>query len=72
MFEWIEIESSAMKAIGYNPEAETIYVRFNDGKEWWYSACPQQLWDELTMPGVSAGKFLNSVLRPKPNGRYVA
>lgn len=71
MFEWIAVESSAMTAIGYDPEAETIYVRFTDGKEWWYSACPQAVWDELNSPGVSAGKFLNAVLRPKPNGRYV-
>jgi hypothetical protein len=72
MFEWIPIVSTAMTARGYNPEAETIYIRFTDGKEWWYSACPQQVWDEFTAPGVSAGKFLHNVLKPKPNGRYVA
>ena len=60
MFEWMPIESTAMTAIGYDPEAETIYVRFTDGKEWWYSACPQAVWDEL-----------NNILKPKPNGRYV-
>jgi hypothetical protein len=72
MFEWITIESTAMTAIGYDPEAEIIYVRFTDGKEWWYSACTQQVWDEFTAPGVSAGKFLNGFLRAKPNGRYAA
>ena len=71
MFEWIPIESAAMTAIGYDPEAETIYVRFNDGKEWWYSACPQNVWDELNTPGVSAGKVLHCALKAKPNGRYV-
>jgi hypothetical protein len=72
MFEWIPIESKAMTAIGYDPEAETIYVRFTDGKEWWYAACGQVVWDELTTPGVSAGKFLHNVLKGKPNGRYAA
>ena len=47
MFEWIPIESKAMTPIGYDPEAEIIYVRFHDGKEWWYSACPQNVWDEF-------------------------
>ena len=72
MFEWIPVESKAMTAYGYDPEAETIYIRFNDGKEWWYAACTRQVWEEFTAPGVSAGKFLNNVLRPRPNGRYAA
>jgi hypothetical protein len=70
MFELIPIVSTAMTAIGYNPEAETIYIRSTDGKEWWYSACAKQVWDEFTAPGVSAGRFLHNVLKPKPNGRH--
>jgi hypothetical protein len=72
MFEWLPITSTAMTAIGFDPDAETIYVRFNDGREWWYGACSQQVWDEFTAPGQSAGIFLNKVLKGKPNGRYAA
>jgi len=72
MFEWIAIESKAMTAIGFDPDAETIYVRFTDGKEWWYSACPQQVWEEFNAPGQSKGVFLNKTLRGKPNGKYSA
>jgi len=72
MFEWIPIESKAMTAIGFDPDAETIYIRFTEGKEWWYSACSQQIWDEFTAPGQSKGTFLHKVLYGKPNGRYAA
>jgi hypothetical protein len=70
MFEWIPIESKAMKAIGFDPQVDTIYVRFNDDKEWWYSACPPSVWEEFIAPGQSKGIFLNKVLRTKPSGRY--
>jgi hypothetical protein len=72
MFEWSPVVSAAITAEGYDPEAETIYVRFTDGKEWWYSACPLQVWEEFTAPGQSKGQYLNRVLRAKPNGRYAA
>jgi len=72
MFEWLPITSTAITAIGFDPDAETIYVRFTDGKEWWYAACSQQVWDEFTAPGQSAGSFLHKVLKGKPNGRYAA
>jgi len=32
--------SSRIVAEAYDPEAETIYVRFPDGVEWFYAACP--------------------------------
>jgi hypothetical protein len=71
MFEWVPVESSAMTAIGYDAETETVYVRFKEGKEWWYSACPQNVWNDMRAPGVSLGKFLHSTLYSKPNGPYV-
>ena len=41
MIEWIPVTgSSRIEAEAYDPEAETIYVRFPDGVEWQYSACP--------------------------------
>ena len=70
MFEWILVESKAMKAIGFDPDADTIYIRFNDDKEWWYSACPPSVWDVFIAPDQSKGTYLNQVLRAKPSGRY--
>jgi hypothetical protein len=70
MFEWKPVASDAISAEGYDSEAEIIYIRFKDGKEYWYSGCPQQVWDEFTEPGQSRGRYLNRVLRAKPFGRY--
>jgi hypothetical protein len=71
MFEWRPVASSVIAAEGYDADAETIYIRFNDGKEYWYSECPQQVWEEFTAPGQSRGQYLNQVLRAKPYGRHV-
>ena len=68
MFEWIPVESKAMKAVGFDPEANKIYVRFNDDKEHWYGDSPLQVWEEFCAPSQSKGTFLNQVLKKKPNG----
>lgn len=69
MFEWIPVNgSSVIVAEAYDPDSETIYVRFTNGTEWWYSACPPSAWEEFT--GQSRGQYLNKVLKFKPNGRY--
>lgn len=71
MLEWIPVTgSSRIVAEAYDPETETIYVRFPDGVEWWYSACPPQIWEAFTAPGQSRGKYIAQVLDLKPNGRF--
>lgn len=72
MFEWIPVVSAVITAEGFDPDIDTIYVRFANGKEWWYSACPQHVWDEFTAPGQSRGVYLNKVLKHKPNGQFSA
>ena len=69
MFEWNPVESKAMQAIGYDSEASTIYVRFDDRREHWYSDCPPDVWEQFCAPSQSKGTFLNQVLKKKPNGR---
>ena len=45
MIEWLPVtESCRIVAEAYDPETETIYVRFPDGVEWRYSACPPEVW----------------------------
>ncbi len=70
MIEWAPVGGSKrIVAEAYNPETETIYVRFPDGVEWWYAACPAQVWGEFTAPGQSRGQYIHRVLNFKPNGR---
>lgn len=72
MIEWIPVTgSSRITAEAYDPETETIYVRFPDAVEWQYSACPPSVWGEFTAPGQSRGRYISSVLDYKPNRRHV-
>jgi hypothetical protein len=71
MIEWSPVSGSTrIVAEAYDPTAETIYVRFPNGIEWWYGACPLQVWQEFTAAGQSRGQFIAHVLNYKPNGRY--
>jgi hypothetical protein len=71
MIDWIPVSnSSRIIAEAYDAESETIYVRFPNGVEWWYSACPPHVWAEFTAPGQSRGQYIKDSLNHKPNGRY--
>ena len=71
MIEWIPVQgSSRIVAEAYNPETETILIRFPDGTEWSYSACPPAVWEEFTAPSQSRGQYIAQVLDAKPNGRW--
>jgi hypothetical protein len=71
MIDWVPvIGSSWVTAEAYDPESETIYARFDNGTEWWYSSCPPHVWEEFTAPGQSRGKYIHAVLNYKPNGAH--
>lgn len=71
MIEWIPVTgSSRIIAEAYDADTERIYVRFPNGVEWWYSACPPSVWGEFTAPGQSRGQYIHTVLDHKPNGRH--
>jgi len=71
MIEWLPVAGSRrIVAEAYDESTETILVRFPDGVEWYYSACPKSVWDEFTAPGQSRGQYIHQVLNHKPNGRY--
>ncbi len=73
MIEWLAVTGSdRIVAEAYDHEAETIYVRFPKGIEWWYAACPPHVWEEFTALGQSRGQYIANVLNHKPNGRYSA
>lgn len=71
MIEWIPVGGSTrIVAEAYDPETETILVRFPDGTEWGYSACPAAVWEEFTALGQSRGQYISRVLNAKPNSRW--
>lgn len=71
MVEWIAVSGSTrIIAEAYDSDAETIYVRFPGGVEWWYSGCPPHVWQEFTALGQSRGQYIQRILNFKPNGRF--
>ncbi|KQV08150.1 KTSC domain-containing protein [Leifsonia sp. Root112D2] len=69
--EWRPVESSRIAAEAYDAAAETIYVEFpKNSVQWWYAACPPDVWEQFTSPGQSRGQFIHQVLDAKPNGRF--
>lgn len=72
MNEWIPVYGSTrIVAEWYDPDMETIYVRFPNGVEWWYASCPPHVWEAFTAPGQSRGQYIHQTLNYKPNGRNV-
>lgn len=70
MIDWQPVTgSSRIIAEAFVQETETILVRFPDGVEWAYSACPPAVWQEFT--SGSRGRYISSVLDGKPNGPWI-
>lgn len=71
MIEWTPVSGSTrIVAEAYDLESEKILVRFPSGVEWWYAACPPNIWQEFTAPGQSRGQYIARVLNHKPHGRH--
>ncbi len=71
MTDWTAVDGSKrIVAEAYLPDTETILVRFPNGVEWAYAACPSSVWAEFTAPGQSRGQYIAQVLDAKPNGRW--
>ena len=71
MIQWNKVHgSSRILAEAYDAPTETIVVRFTDGVEWSYSACPRHVWDEFKRPDQSRGKYIAQVLDRKPHGPW--
>lgn len=67
---WQPVTSSRIIAEAYDPDVETIYVRFPNGIEWYYEACPPDVWESFTAVGQSRGQFIHNVLNSKPHGQH--
>ncbi|WP_082477882.1 KTSC domain-containing protein [Microbacterium sp. Leaf320] len=67
---WRDVSSSRIVAEAYDPETETIYVRFPSGVEWRYEGCPPDIWEAFSRDGQSRGAFIHEVLNYKSHGRH--
>lgn len=69
--QWQPVVSKRITHEAYDPAMERILVRFPNGVEWCYEACPQNVWRAFTAPGQSRGTFILEVLDHKPHHRFV-
>jgi hypothetical protein len=59
------VESSAVKAIGYDAEAEEAYVEYLGGGRYAYEEVPAGVFEELAN-AESKGTFVNAVIKEYP------
>ena len=67
--QWQAVDSKRITHEAYDPVTESILVRFPDGVEWCYEACPPNVWEAFTAHGQSRGRFIHEALNYKPNHR---
>jgi hypothetical protein len=58
-------ESSSVEEMGYDAEAEEVYVRYRQGGLYAYIGVPGVVWEEL-LRAPSKGTFVNQVLKGYP------
>lgn len=60
--EMLEVESSNLKAIGYDPEARELYVDFLNNSSYVYLDVPQEIYDGF-LNADSKGKYLHRAVK---------
>ncbi|HEY9826769.1 MAG TPA: KTSC domain-containing protein [Stenomitos sp.] len=54
----VEVSSSNLKAVGYNPDSKVLYVDFHSGSRYTYADVPSDMHDEF-LAAPSIGGFFN-------------
>jgi hypothetical protein len=65
--ERVQVSSTNVAAIGYDPTTLTLEIEFTNGSIYQYFDVPQSLYDEL-VSGPSVGKAVNTLV--KQNYRF--
>lgn len=70
MIEWVPVDGSdRVTAVAYDSTNEAICVRFPNGVDWCYEACPPHVWEDF-LAADSKGRFIHDVLNHLPHHRY--
>lgn len=60
--ELIQVSSSHLRAVGFDPQMGTLEVEFVSGGIYQYYGVPRNVYDELT-GAASKGRFFNAYIR---------
>ena len=63
MTEMFPVDSTNVEAIGHDPLAQELYVRFVKGPTYVYHGVPEDVYQEL-MAATSKGSYLNRIIKP--------
>lgn len=61
----VNVSSSNISSIGYDPESQTLEIAFHDGSVYQYDGVPQSIYDGI-MDASSHGQYLHQYIK----GRY--
>ncbi len=64
------VESSSVEAVGFAPETNELWIRFEGGATYVYSPVPRSVHREL-LGSVSIGKYINQFIKPRFGCREV-
>lgn len=64
------VDSSSVEAVGYDPEAREIYVRFIGGRTYVYEGADERTFENFRAAD-SVGSYLNRILKPSYQYREV-
>jgi len=62
MIEMQYVDSSNVEAIGYDPAASEVHVRFLTGDTYVYHGVPEDIYNEL-LAAPSKGSYLNRIIK---------
>ncbi len=62
----IDIESSMLSAVGYDPATQTLRALFNSGKTYDYFEVPQQVYDQLIESDSKGHYMRNEIIDAYP------
>jgi hypothetical protein len=59
------VKSSQIKSVGYDKEAQTLYIEFLNGTVYMYSKVPLGTYTNLMVPTMSVGKYFFAEIKGK-------
>lgn len=64
------VQSSHMRAVGYEPTSRTMHIQFHNGEVHEYTGVPQPFHDTM-MSAESVGSFFHKNVKPFFNSRRI-
>ena len=56
------VSSSHISAVGYEPDSQTLRIRFTSGKEYEYTNVPKSVYEGM-MSAASVGRYFHASIR---------